>query len=366
MFSFTRGKKIARIEGGGKQSGKIIYLYDPDRKCCINCSERCNQKRKKCCKDCRGGCFDCQDSRKGGVVDSGFDNQYIDIDNLLNDQYYRNKKKKIKLVELQKVKRAIMKNIEPIEEELNKIYQEARQDINNVNKYMITLTSPDYMIPLPNDNEEEADHIYIAGQTGAGKSSWIGNYVKELKKIYPGYEIFLFSTFDEDKALDYLNPVRIQINEDLIQEPITKDELTNSIVIFDDIDTIKPKKLADEVRSLRDDLLQNGRKKNIRVISTSHQLMNYRMTRDVLNSSQKVVFFPQATSPYHINRFLKDYIGLDGKAREYVKKINSRWIMVSKNYPSYLLWEHGSLMLNKIEEMANINHKATKNYSNNH
>jgi hypothetical protein len=261
MFSFEKGiRKIARIEGG-EYDGETLYLYDENYKCCSRCSETCIKSKKNiCCDKCTvktGGCGTCGGS-KGKT-----------------------------------------KNVSTFEE--------------------LKLKSGK-IIPLPNEEPDEADHVYISGQTGAGKSSWIGNYLKDLKKK----DIFLFSTFDEDKELDFLNPTRISIDEDLIDDPIQKEELTNSICIFDDIDTIRPEKLAVACRKLRDDLLQNGRKMNIKVISTSHQLMNYKMTRDLLNSSQKIVFFPEATSPMHVKRFLTTYIGLDKKSLAYVNGIKSR------------------------------------------
>ncbi len=137
----------------------------------------------------------------------------------------------------------------------------------------------------------------------------------------------------------------------MIDKPIKKEECRNSICVFDDIDTIQPKKLAIACQALRNDLLQCGRKENIKVIATSHQLMNYKLTRDLLNSCNKIVFFPRGTSPYHITRFLLTYIGLDKKTASFVMKIPSRWIMIEKNYPSYLLYEHGCIILNKLPEI---------------
>jgi len=302
MLTFEKAnKKIARIEGG-EHDGEYIYIYDPDYKCCANCTEECKTARKKCCDKClykkgskKGGCGSCGGSK-------------------LNKRH---------------------------------IFSEIKLKEGRV-------------VPIPNQDEDQADHVYVAGQTGAGKSSWIGNYIKELKSDNPKKDLFIFSTFDEDKALDDLKPTRIIIDQDVVDEPIQKEELKDSVCIFDDIDTIRPKNLAKACQDLRNDLLQNGRKMHIRVMSTSHQLMNYKLTRDLLNSCQKIVYFPQATSPHHVKRFLTEYVGLDKKGLKMVTDINSRWIMVSINFPSYILWDKGCLIINKM----NANNVSTKDPNN--
>jgi len=299
MFSFEKGiRKIARIEGG-QYHGKTLYIYDENYKCCSRCSDAClKSKKPKCCDKCtkskKGGCGTCG----GGARES---------------------------------------NVQT--------FKELRLTVGKI-------------IPIPNEEPDQADHVYIAGQTGAGKSSWIGDYLEDLNKKKK-LDIFLFSTFDTDKELDRLNPTRVTIDKDLVEDPIQKEELKDSICIFDDIDKIRPKELAEACRGVRDDLLENGRKMNIKVIATSHQLMNYKLTRDLLNSSQKIVFFPEATSPLHVKRFLTSYIGLDKKSLAYVNSIRSRWMMVSMTYPRYIIWETGCVLVNKIPELLQ-GHKPQK------
>ena len=323
MLSYTNGEMIARIDGTGYNSGQIIYIYDPNFKCCERCNDSCKNPRNKhkCCDRCMAN-SDNKISKYSDILEDIFDDFSID--------------KKIK-----------SSDIKIIEQELTKLYNQTND------KFLIKLQdSKEYVVPLPCTIDDNADHIYIAGQTGSGKSTWIANYVKELKKLYPKMDIFLFSTFDEDKALDLLKPTRITINEEIVDSPISKEELKNSVVIFDDIDTIQPKKLANAIRRLRDDLLQNGRKLNIRVISTSHQVMNYRLTRDLIAFTQKVVLFPQCTTYNQLSRFLTVYIGLDKKEIKFIKDLNTRWIMIYKNHPSYMLWSSGAVILNKISEIV--------------
>lgn len=287
MLTFEKAnKKIARIEGG-ERDGEYLYLYNPDHKCCSRCSNACKNNKVKCCDSCLY-------KKKGGC-------------NSCN----------IKL--------------------------------SNRHTFDSLSIKDGKIIPLPNENNNDPDHYFIAGQTGAGKSSMVGDILSELPKDIKK-DIFIFSTFGEDDALDHLNPTRIIIDNDIIDDPIQKEELKDSIVVFDDIDKIQPEKLGKACRALRDDLLQNGRKMGIKVFTTSHQIMDYKRTRDSLNSTQKIIIFPQATSPHHIKRFLETYMGLDRKQSTCVRGINTRWILFSTTFPRYILWEKGCIILNKIND----------------
>jgi hypothetical protein len=340
MLSFTNGIPIARIEGG-EHHNKTLYIYDKNQKCCEKCSALCDSRKRKCCKNCAG-------------FNIKADIPITDPINMLGEQYFRGKKKYINLIELEKLRKAITKNIEPLDNDLNIIYHGAKIDLDKKTKTELMLHDG-RMIPLPYKDEEVADHVYCAGPTGSGKSTWVGNYIKEIKKMFPKKQLFIFSSFDKDKALDPYDPIRIEINDELIETPIEKEEIADSIVVFDDIDTIKAagkktNRLAEACQYLRDDLLQCGRKEHIKTMCTSHQLMNYTKTRNLLNECQKIVFFPRATSPYHNKRFLKEYCGLEAAGIKKLLKLPTRWIMICKNFPMYAMYESGVILLNQLDQ----------------
>src|SRR5277367_532900 len=109
MLTFEKAnKKIARIEGGERDS-EHLYLYNPDHKCCSRCSDICKISKKKCCDRCT------QKKKGGGCGSCGKIRDRDTFDSLS--------------------------------------IQDGR------------------IIPLPNDDEIDADHYFVAGQTGAGKSS---------------------------------------------------------------------------------------------------------------------------------------------------------------------------------------------------
>lgn len=183
--------------------------------------------------------------------------------------------------------------------------------------------------------------VYISGPSGAGKSTWCSNYIEEYKKVFPKNEIVLFSRKPEDPALDIHNPLRIDLDQSIVDDPIDLTELQDSLVIFDDCATINNKKVREAVLNLMEDVLECGRSYHISILATSHQLMNYKETRTLLNEATQVVFFPNAGSQYHVKRFLKVYCGLDRDNIKTIMKLPTRYCMINKSYPNYLLYEFG-------------------------
>jgi GTPase SAR1 family protein len=81
--------------------------------------------------------------------------------------------------------------------------------------------------------ENKPDHILIVGQTGAGKSYFIADYIQEIKQV-DNKAVFVFPASIKPEPYDKLNPY-------------------NKIV-----------------KNLQSKLLEEGRKHNINVISSSH------------------------------------------------------------------------------------------------
>ena len=215
-----------------------------------------------------------------------------------------------------------------------------KMDINNTKGFNNIHINDGVIIPLP--NKKIVEKIYISAPSGSGKSTYAGNYIKQYKKMFPDDEIYLFSSIDEDKALDKYKPKRILFDEDFIEDPIKPDEIEHSLCIFDDTDTIREKEIRNSINNLRDWLLEQGRHFNIRMLITSHILMNYQATRRILNEATCVVVFPKSGSgTYHIKQFLKIYCGMDKKQIDKILNLNSRWVAIYRSYPQYVLYEKG-------------------------
>jgi hypothetical protein len=116
-------------------------------------------------------------------------------------------------------------------------------------------------------------------------------------------------------------------------------------VIFDDIDAISDKKVKQAVMDFRSQILLTGRHYNISVLSTSHMICDYRATREQINESHFITFYPAGGANYHIKRFLKEYCGLKQNDITKILGLPSRWVTVHKNYPMYVLSKDHAFML---------------------
>lgn len=325
MLSFTRGRPIALITGG-KYNNKIIHLHDENDKCCKKCSGGCIGK---CCgKCCKGGNPDIMS----------------DLYDVLDEDTIRKHKKKMSVTELNKLKKGLKLNRAPLEEDLEKIYNITKEKYNDKCKKEFEIPDDGVINPLP--NYEKSERLYIAGPTDSGKSYYVSKLLKQFIKIFPNKKIWLLSDVDNDETLDSIkNVVRIKLDEELIDNPIAPEELSDSIVVFDDIDSIQNPKLYKSIQALRDSLLRRGRHENISVISTSHLLTNYKETRIILNEVNAVTFFPKSGSSSAIQYLLTKYCGLDKKQIKKIFELPSRWCTVYKNYPCYVMYEKGVYLL---------------------
>lgn len=303
MLSFSEGgRKIARVKGG-KDDGKIIYLDE-----------------------------------------QGFDGD-IDIKSF-SKKFYK-EFKKLSKEDGKELMASLNERNPPEKEALREIFMGAMDEIKEQKKNEIRITGGK-LLPLP--NKKVVEKIYVSAPSGAGKSTWCGNWIKEFKKVFRDDEYFVFSTINRDKVLDKHDPIRIPLTEDLLVNPISPNEVENSVVVFDDVDTITNPKIRNNIVGLRDWLLEQGRHFNTRMLMTSHLLMNYSSTRRLLNEATAVVFFGKCGSTYHIKRFLKQYAGLDKNQIKRILNLPSRWVALYKTYPMYILYEKGAYLLSNDDD----------------
>lgn len=198
------------------------------------------------------------------------------------------------------------------------------------------------VLPIPKIEDNQVDHIFIAGPSGSGKSTWASMYVKQYKKLYPKNQFIIFSDVSEDEVLDKLKPMRVSIDERMYEEPLPIDEFKDSVVLFDDIDTIKDKRIKQAVKDLRDEILEKGRHNNTTVLSISHNPAGNKETKASLLESSSIVLFPGGGDDYHMSYILKNYCGINPKKINDIINIKSRWIQCHKKYPKYILHEKGA------------------------
>jgi len=255
---------------------------------------------------------------------------------------FKEKYKNLSLSEIRKLYKSLREDKEPKSKKLLKAFEDAKEekklkDKENSFSQLKCKTGKIQVLP----RKDIVEKLYISGVSGSGKSTYTGKYLEEYVKLYPDDPVFIFSSVPEDKPLDKIDPVRIDIDEDLIEDPFNIQDFRDSITIFDDTDTIKNKILRTAVNNIKAEMIEIGRHYNARCIITSHIISNYRDTRQILNEATSVTFFPKSGGVFHIKNFLKTYCGLDKKQIQQVLDLPSRWVTIYRTYPSYIIYEKG-------------------------
>jgi Cdc6-like AAA superfamily ATPase len=214
------------------------------------------------------------------------------------------------------------------------------KDSDEVTKNLPHIHIPDegkfQQIPDP---EMERQILYIFGASGSGKSTYARNYIQQWRKKHKESEVYLFSSLTEDKSLDEIKPKRIKIGMNLIDKPIDIEVFTKCMVIFDDIDVIRDKKIKEAVYDILNAILETGRHFNIDCILTNHLPSNGKDTRRILNECHSITYFPHSGAGRQQRYFLENYAGLDFKEMKKIKKLGTRWATIFKTYPMCCMTE---------------------------
>lgn len=203
-----------------------------------------------------------------------------------------------------------------------------------------------------------SERVFIAGESGCGKSTIAANYARQYLTLFPENKVYTFLR-QEDDAYESIPRQEVVFTqpedpeemgewqeemENLLSGGITLDQLQDSLVIMDDMDNLQNKKELQAVHKLMNDVATNGRKRNIYCIYVSHLLMNYAQTRVMLNEANKVFFFP-GCGTRQIENFLKTYGSMKTKQAEALSQMKSRWVMLSRRVPRYIIHAKGMFML---------------------
>lgn len=195
---------------------------------------------------------------------------------------------------------------------------------------------------MPNVDPTKTNRLYVAGASGSGKSYFCASYIRNHKALFPKSKFYLVTNKAEDAVLDALQP--ISITPEQAGQIRDLDPLAGGIVLFDDVDSF-PKAERDLVMQFYTHVLKDGRSRGMTVLLTSHTASNYQATREALVNSSHLVFFPQSNRGYHLNQFLKLYGDLSPAQIKEVFSWNTRWCVLSREVPRFLLGEHNLKLL---------------------
>lgn len=276
----------------------------------------------------------------------------IDIDEKLTPKYIRRIKPNISLRDIKKIEGYIKGELKTIDDDLKEIYdlivEEKRKEHDRTIKYKSStfFCFPDIDIDIK-EPFVKANHIYVAGATGCGKSHWISQYLKLVNKYQKKRDIFIFSDVEYDKVFDdgLKNIHRISLDDSLVMNPIAPEELKDSVCVFDDIDSIQDKALKNTVYTLMDSIYKRGRHENITCISSTHNITNYVKSRIPINESALIVLFCRSGSTSGQKYILEKYVGLDKSTIKDILNLKSRAVQIHKSYPLFYAWDKGVKLL---------------------
>lgn len=311
MLSFKKNKEgtpIARVDGGNRDED-LLYLYEESKK-------------------------------------AYYDKDTDILDFVTEDMFYDKKARRhLKSLDIGRIIRALKTGQDEIlEEHLEDTFKNIKGIVDKKNGKEVILHSGVFQF-LPNEKITDSSRhvIYIVGESGSGKSYWTAEYAREYIRMFPKHEVFLFSKKEVDKAFDTNRKIqRILLDESFLEgDELSYKDFKNSLLIFDDIETMKDR-VGVAVKRLRQDALELGRSFNISVCMTEHIACDGEKTKPLINESTHYVFF-RGGNVHNLTRLLDKYIGFEDSKNQIKRIFNlpSKWILVSKKYPKYVLHQNG-------------------------
>ena len=189
--------------------------------------------------------------------------------------------------------------------------------------------------------ENQRMTLFVAGESGSGKSYFVREYAKRYNHMFRKNFIYLISYLDKDETLDeYKKIIRIKaFQQDFLDECLDIDlnEFKNSLVIFDDIDSVINKKTKEKIYGLLNKMLRIGRHMNISVCYAGHELYASPEIKMLLNESMSITFFPKRLNYKKMKYLLETYFGLNKNQIERIRSIKDRSITYIKGNDKIIL-----------------------------
>jgi hypothetical protein len=313
-LNFTKGKRICKVIDSNikSENGTEIYLYQSDYKCCLECNSKCNSK-KKCCPQCAKVEYHNKEQ-----VEPKNSNDMLDklLKILINENY----------------------NKREIESIINEKYDDSVVGDGlkgaNVKKDKIILRSGKFQI-IPSNVYGQPDCIYFVGRAGSGKTFALAEYLREFRKYYPKYRVYLFSQKSEDKLLDKLIDKRIPLDQ-LEEANFEADNFKETMVIFDDVDVISDKKQEKATFDLINKILEVGRSYNIFSCLTMHLPCNGNQTKRLINRCTHFMYFKNSSN-HGTDYALKEYFGISNDELKKLHKLNNRSVCIIRECPQLII-----------------------------
>lgn len=225
------------------------------------------------------------------------------------------------------------------------LYRKIRDDM--AEDRSVTLPAGSVFEPIPSPDPTKRQIWRCSAVSGAGKSYLARSIAENYLRLFPDREVYLISQQEHDETLDNMKPhppKRIDYTT-FATDPPSMDEFEKCLIIFDDVDCI-PNPHGKAVLQLIDEVCMRGRHTVTSAIICTHYLSCGLKTRLSLSEAHYLCIYPFATSPKAMEYALTTYAGMTREQIQKLRTLNSRWVIVSKQYPTYVLAETCAYMLN--------------------
>ena len=252
--------------------------------------------------------------------------------------------KKLSTDDLKILQKAYRDETELENPKLRTVLKDGKRFVQDSLKYYLSF--PSNIDVLPNFKADEAYAMYLSGASGAGKSYLISQLIsKHLPPRDAG--VFYLGPFADDVSFKsiakHIIPVDLLQFEKVERRQIEIEDFPEgSVIIFDDIESLPNSK---QVEALRDRILSVFRHHKFKLYCVNHVGMGGSKTKKLLLECKYLAVYPSANYK-QVENLLKVYMGLDREKCMLIKNQPSRWVIVSKAFPSYFVSQHSVGILN--------------------
>lgn len=204
----------------------------------------------------------------------------------------------------------------------------------------------DIFFPSQTMDKKMNDAIIIVGKKGSGKTSLALFLIKLYKKFKPRDHVYIFTqvpeNFTEIKKIAKIIDVN-QMLEDIDEDKNLKytelfpetSELSNSLVVLDDVENIPLKSLNSMMNRFINVLFQNGRNYNIQIILVLHHINKGTISTPMIKEADSIVLFPESFDYNMLNTLINHY-GFSKKRALDLFNSKEKFILLRNTNPMYL------------------------------
>lgn len=223
---------------------------------------------------------------------------------------------------------------------------------DNINELMQELVINDdelKLVPLMVMHDGDCpNRVYISGQSYCGKSYCAAQLCQDFNQVFPKAKVAYISYNEDDKSCNDKNIdnfLKINVDENIMQDPLTLDEFHDKCVVFDDIEAFGDPRIIKELENFMIKCINTGRHKSIATIVCRQKLLDGHRSSSILNGVHQLISFPHSGSRFQLRNYLDRYLHLPKKKIEKILNVPSRWVLLNLVNPMYCLHEKGGFIL---------------------